>query len=128
MNKCPIASNSDSHSPTLVLMEDGLGPENVYNLKPSLSWVLILVLMEDGLGHTLKLKLQLLKLRLNPCFNGRWSRTTYRGDCLTDCCLSLNPCFNGRWSRTTENKHYVIQQEYVLILVLMEDGLGQSQA
>ena len=37
----------------------------------------------------------------------------------------LNPCFNGRWSRTAkfEQSMSLIR---VLILVLMEDGLGQA--
>ena len=35
----------------------------------------------------------------------------------------LNPCFNGRWSRTfTELRNFT--EHWVLILVLMEDGLG----
>ena len=56
-------------------MEDGLEL-----IKPSLAgykWegVLILVVMEDGL-ELLKLWLiNQLKLSLNPCCNGRWSRT-----------------------------------------------------
>ena len=62
--------------------------------------VLILVLMEDGLGLVEK---EYKKFRT----------------------ICLNPCFNGRWSRT-----YVAigakKSEFVLILVLMEDGLGLS--
>ena len=37
---------------------------------------------------------------------------------------SLNPCFNGRWSRTTSIPASGVVA--VLILVLMEDGLGLS--
>ena len=62
--------------------------------------VLILVLMEDGLGLTVWPKLGITeKFSLNPCFNGRWSRTvkeTMRNPHIK----RLNPCFNGRWSRT----------------------------
>ena len=36
---------------------------------------------------------------LNPCCNGRWSRTLQIEDLLTGA-TSLNPCCNGRWSRT----------------------------
>ena len=39
----------------------------------------------------------------------------------------LNPCFNGRWSRTSD-KAALLNYFNVLILVLMEDGLGLSQA
>ena len=38
----------------------------------------------------------------------------------------LNPCFNGRWSRTLDQVLQV-EQVFVLILVLMEDGLGPFQ-
>ena len=53
-------------------MEDTLGDiselANANNLE-----VLILVLMEDTLGAIIYL-LALFVLRLNPCFNGRYSR------------------------------------------------------
>ena len=60
---------------------------------------------------------------LNPCFNGRCTRTIIkhaerRGN------ESLNPCFNGRCTRT--DKQQVINSLLqVLILVLMEDALAQ---
>ncbi len=59
---------------------------------------------------------------LNPCFNGRWSRTK-PGKTDMIMVMGLNPCFNGRWSRT----RIMIMLSglvQVLILVLMEDGLG----
>ena len=63
---------------------------------------------------------------LNPCFNGRYSRRS----CLTSRCQfgeSLNPCFNGRYSRrrltTISGK-----ESTVLILVLMEDTLGEWES
>ena len=38
--------------------------------------------------------------------------------------MSLNPCCNGRWSRTPPyNIITIIQMINVLILVVMEDGL-----
>ncbi len=37
---------------------------------------------------------------------------------------SLNPYFNGTWSRTTESSLAIIEKN-VLILILMEHGLGQ---
>ena len=38
--------------------------------------------------------------------------------------MGLNPCFNGRWSRTRAHTDGTLAE--VLILVLMEDGLGQQ--
>ena len=63
--------------------------------------------------------------RLNPCFNGIWSRTTHRGEAekLIACAVlilvlmeyGLGPC----------RCHYLCRHfECVLILVLMEYGLG----
>ena len=36
----------------------------------------------------------------------------------------LNPCFSGRWSRSLISNSYKIMKVEVLILVLVEDGLG----
>ena len=65
-----------------------------------LCWrVLILVLMEDALV----LKYVTSRLRysfgLNPCFNGRCTRTMEENG-KKKSSLSLNPCFNGRCTRT----------------------------
>ena len=47
------------------------------------------------------------KVCLNPCCNGRWSRTietlTQYGNA-----KRLNPCCNGRWSRTRLYKTILI--------------------
>ena len=40
--------------------------------------------------------------------------------------ISLNPCFNGIWSRTNRSSLRWPALVIVLILVLMEYGLGQS--
>ena len=82
--------------------------------------VLILVVMEDGLWLTPKWWARTRK-GLNPCCNGRWSLTEYVFHNLTEW-MSLNPCCNGRWS-LTETKFYDLQDTWVLILVVMEDGL-----
>ena len=37
---------------------------------------------------------------------------------------SLNPCFNGRYSRSGQTNSSLNQTDVVLILVLMEDTLG----
>ena len=55
--------------------------------------------MEDTLGEKLSLKRVTKMLRLNPCFNGRYSRSTYN--------YGKKECYRE-----------------VLILVLMEDTLG----
>ena len=64
--------------------------------------VLILVLMEDALGDIV----------LND-----GSVVDY------DC---LNPCFNGRCSRSFSSTRRYNRQSSVLILVLMEDALGDK--
>ena len=38
----------------------------------------------------------------------------------------LNPCCNGRWSRTEVHKFVLPAEKEVLILVVMEDGLVQN--
>ena len=57
----------------LVLMEDGLRAYMWKYYSKRTYGVLILVLMEDGL-RVLQTKLVIESfIRLNPCFNGRWS-------------------------------------------------------
>ena len=78
--------------------------------------------MEDALARNTKQATSGL-LRLNPCFNGRCTRTTLKGY-RTKFGKSLNPCFNGRCTRT--NAVIVLKggRMIVLILVLMEDALA----
>ena len=38
---------------------------------------------------------------------------------------SLNPCFSGGWSRSTTGEVFFLLHCQVLILVLVEDGLGE---
>ncbi len=59
---------------------------------------------------------------LNPCFNGIWSRTKMLW--LSALFWSLNPCFNGIWSRTSLISTRWKRRPSVLILVLIEYGLG----
>ena len=61
----------------LVLMEDALAPFVVASLA-SCQQVLILVLMEDALAPCLVAEISATIVGLNPCFNGRCTRT-----CLT---------------------------------------------
>ena len=64
-------------------------------------YVLILVLMEDALAPYRIFKLRRLAVE------------------------SLNPCFNGRCTRTLTKKLYLVTHNIcVLILVLMEDALA----
>ena len=62
------------------------------------------------------------EVRLNPCCDGRWSRTNVTIDGL-DGVRSLNPCCDGRWSRTQADGSTSTSRYLVLILVVMEDGL-----
>ena len=64
--------------------------------------------------------------RLNPCCNGRWSRTN-KAVTKRDAYRSLNPCCNGRWSRTVSEVVMQDGNHMVLILVVMEDGLVRRQ-
>ena len=56
-------------------MEYGLGLCDLFVYDKSLP-VLILVVMEYGLGLTIYVSSDLITIRLNPCCNGIWSRTT----------------------------------------------------
>ena len=58
----------------LVVVEDGLVHFHL-DFPLSLLIVLILVVVEDGLVPKLRTFLWVLKLSLNPCCSGRWSRT-----------------------------------------------------
>ena len=80
-------------------MEDALVPEIKGGDTILSDNVLILVLMEDALVLAWK-ELQLsIMLGLNPCVNGRCTRTRIFGQ-KPQKYLSLNPCFNGRCTRT----------------------------
>ena len=106
-------------------MEYGFGPISRLLCKNAGGVVLILVLMEYGLGRLVHLPEWAFNACLNPCFNGIWSRTTFfKSKKGTNCCL--NPCFNGIWSRTAQIAAQKHDLQVVLILVLMEYGLGHS--
>ena len=62
--------------------------------------------MEDGLVPGM-VSLSERLFSLNPCCNGRWSRTA-EDKVLTSQQVSLNPCCNGRWSRTRLYKTILI--------------------
>ena len=59
---------------------------------------------------------------LNPCFNGRYSQSSFLSSMKDDTCFCLNPCSNGRYSQS-QRLHSNEQRGEVLILVLMEDAL-----
>ena len=61
---------------------------------------------------------------LNPSFNGIWSRTYFKTAEGAQTFTSLNPSFNGIWSRTTFAILAIVLGLIVLILLLMEYGLG----
>ena len=64
--------------------------------------------MEDGLVQPEKLKDAVKEVCLNPCCNGRWSRTCKIMKAINVELRSLNPCCNGRWSRTRPYKTILI--------------------
>ena len=80
-------------------MEDGLVHTYDDDLKDAVD-VLILVVMEDGLV----LDTKHFRCEGHGC---------------------LNPCCNGRWSRTSQTTNVQSTANRVLILVVMEDGLVQ---
>ena len=104
-------------------MEDGLGETYKKGEACSLQ-VLILVVMEDGLGVQEIHSHRKNRRRLNPCCNGRWSRSREIVE-LRKIIRSLNPCCNGRWSRRSSSSTNATMRA-VLILVVMEDGLGDE--
>ena len=61
--------------------------------------VLILVLMEDALVLVHPVY-NYAGMSLNPCFNGRCTRTLCHTAKKDKRHISLNPCFNGRCTRT----------------------------
>ena len=59
---------------------------------------------------------------LNPCCNGRGSKTNFRIQFRELTHLRLNPCCNGRGSKTRGGKVLKTGFTGVLILVVMEEG------
>ena len=52
----------------------------------------------------------------------------HRKDVVSNQSVSLNPCFNGRCTRTAGYKRAITAKLWVLILVLMEDALALGVA
>ena len=63
---------------------------------------------------------------LNPCFSGGWSRRPYQHQQNHRRGVCLNPCFSGGWSRSIYYPLEETPENVVLILVLVEDGLGEQ--
>ena len=84
----------------LVVMEDGLVHNGQVTFVTTDAKVLILVVMEDGLVRAANGASINVVPCLNPCCNGRWSRTSLQRWIMLQLRKSLNPCCNGRWSRT----------------------------
>ena len=61
---------------------------------------------------------------LNPCFSGGWSRSLHIRYNMPEYICGLNPCFSGGWSRRRVKTSFSKWLQEVLILVLVEDGLG----
>ena len=66
----------------------------------------------------------ILTLSLNPCFSGGWSRSIPFETPQGRLSHGLNPCFSGGWSRRLAKCFSCCTHRLVLILVLVEDGLG----
>ena len=103
-------------------MEDGLVPEMTNYSRVAITLVLILVVMEDGLVLTLLTPWNGVRsvLILVVMEDGLVLK---QKDALKNAVKSLNPCCNGRWSRTLKQKDALKNAVKVLILVVMEDGL-----
>ena len=80
-------------------MEDALALFK-YPDGPRESVVLILVLMEDALARWQFFENLGRTYCLNPCFNGRCTRTVMNIFSNLKIYAGLNPCFNGRCTRT----------------------------
>ena len=59
----------------LVVMEDGLVPNERDGSYLMVSTVLILIVVEDGLVQKVPVFINVMCQRLNPYCSGRWSRT-----------------------------------------------------
>ena len=110
----------------LVLVDVGLGQNVIFFRRMIIRMVLILVLVDVGLGR-LHAPLQRNLPRLNPCFSGCWSRTEKYASLEFTAVGCLNPCFSGCWSRTHAAEYGLSAFDRVLILVLVDVGLGHSK-
>ena len=66
--------------------------------------------------------LSTMMVSLNPYCSGRWSRTGKKHRLYVDSC-GLNPYCSGRWSRTGVETDAIPPRRWVLILVVVDDGL-----
>ena len=81
--------------------------------------------MEDALAQSEVIRYSGGEISLNPCCNGRCTRTQQE-QAQEDAKASLNPCCNGRCTRTIIKLCSRIGESVVLILVVMEDALAQG--
>ena len=116
------SSSQNARVLILVVVEYGLGQQLGCEFKEFKS-VLILVVVEYGLGLYNNLPCYLWG-RLNPCCRGIWSRTAVSPNGSTVEYDSLNPCCRGIWSRTDAPATGETCVWFVLILVVVEYGLG----
>ena len=83
----------------LVVMEEGRRRPSKWNIMGYLQCVLILVVMEEGRRQKIKTITNNKGKSLNPCCNGRGSKTRTR-EVFQREQRGLNPCCNGRGSKT----------------------------
>ena len=79
--------------------------------------------MEDALAQEVKAQVVDQLKSLNPCCNGRCTRTNDKKK-IGSKIQSLNPCCNGRCTRTNRFVPAYVKSHNVLILVVMEDALA----
>ena len=82
--------------------------------------------MEDALARMTSALTIAAQDGLNPCSNGRCTRTGPFIACPSIRTGRLNPCSNGRCTRTLWEFWYADPAGGVLILVLMEDALARG--
>ena len=105
-------------------MEDTLGVIAQLRDDENASFVLILVLMEDTLGGAEPRSIRHGRRCLNPCSNGRYSRSYVSCWSCSSCCIVLILVLME--DTLGDNKVAALRAQYdVLILVLMEDTLGE---
>ena len=89
--------------------------------------VLILVVVEDGIGDKHKQRKVYKLFGLNPCCSGRWYRSCTAPASYARRLRRLNPCCSGRWYRSVKSLQTLQSNPHVLILVVVEDGIGEDE-
>ena len=93
------------------------------------SAVLILIVMEERIGFPESMLDKTVQNCLNPYCNGRKNRITMKHSFMKGHYFRLNPYCNGRKNRIfVEARHLAKDIFRVLILIVMEERIGQAEA